>query len=159
MFKPLHPLAPHISASAKNLVTLVTLILILTDQKMNHGPSTCAATQVSAEHSFPLTPHAPAHNRNANKTATTVHNSKSVSYLTRLEDGADEDVARQAVYVPALLRLSCILLITLLVFAGHYVVSLVKLHWHIPALNLKLRWTTVQGFLDMFRGESRGADH
>lgn len=92
---------------------------------MHHGPSTRGATLMCLTSTYILPPTlpAPAHNRNANKTATTVHNSKSVSYLTRLEDGADDDVARQAVYVPALLRLSCILLVTLLVFAGHYVVS------------------------------------
>lgn len=55
--------------------------------------------------------------------ATTIYNNKHVSYLTKIANGGSDSAARHAVWVPALLRLTCILLIVLLVFAAHFVVS------------------------------------
>ncbi|MEW5310437.1 MAG: hypothetical protein WDW38_002235 [Sanguina aurantia] len=62
--------------------------------------------------------------------ATTIYNNKHVSYLTKIANGGSDSAARHAVWVPALLRLTCILLIVLLVFAAHFVV--LKSWMHLP---------------------------
>lgn len=55
--------------------------------------------------------------------ATTVYNSKHVSYLTKIANRESDLAANRAVWVPALIRLTCILLVNLVVFAAHFVVS------------------------------------
>ncbi|MEW5310780.1 MAG: hypothetical protein WDW38_002544 [Sanguina aurantia] len=59
---------------------------------------------------------------------STVYNSKTVSYLTSIANGVDPTLAVQAVWVPAAIRLSCITLITVLVFAAHYLILRAWLH-------------------------------